>query len=138
MSREHKYRGKRIDNGEWVYGSLLDRDIIVSGPVDVDGEYIGLGEWSSVDPETVGQYLEYFSLKCFEGDIIGIPCDCDSEYGCCHGSDKHEVVWDKEVAAFGLRQVHSDRIYDFDEFGEENLHLIGNRHDNPELLEVSP
>lgn len=54
--REIKYRGKRIDNGEWIYGSLLDGDIIVSGPVDVDEDYIGLGEWCSVDPETVGQY----------------------------------------------------------------------------------
>lgn len=124
--REIKFRGKRIDNGEWIYGSLLNGDIIVSGPVDVDGEYIGLGEWSSVDPETVGQYGEYFSLKFFTGDTIEIPCDCDSEYGCGHGSDKFVVIWNEEAAGFALKKSDSGRIFFIEDFGEENMHITGN------------
>lgn len=50
MNREIKFRGKRLDNGEWVYGDLLHL---------VDGVYISNdngNNMAQVDPDTVGQY----------------------------------------------------------------------------------
>ena len=50
MNREIKFRGKRLDNGEWVYGDLLHL---------VDSVYISNDNgcnMAQVNPDTVGQY----------------------------------------------------------------------------------
>ena len=56
MKREILFRGKRTDNGEWVYGSLIDSDSIVGKIVDFDEEYFIPKFWYKVVPETVGQF----------------------------------------------------------------------------------
>lgn len=65
--REIKFRGKRIDNGEWVYGSYHC--------TNTDGylRYFILPEkdWKynfeyEVDPETIGQYTGLKDKKCLE------------------------------------------------------------------------
>jgi len=64
MSREIKFRGKRIDNGEWVYGYLADNNHIYS---------VELGVRVEINPETVGQYTgqkDRNSKEVFDGDII--------------------------------------------------------------------
>lgn len=51
--REYKFRGKRIDNGQWVYGYLFkiwDKCYILWGTTN-DGPNM-----TEVDPETIGQY----------------------------------------------------------------------------------
>jgi len=71
--RESKYRGKRVDTGEWAYGSLLELNLgrvyICDGAV-----YIGSLTPSKyeVDPETVGEFcgLRYDGLDIYEGDIL--------------------------------------------------------------------
>lgn len=47
--RDIKFKGKRLDNGEWMYGDLTHL---------VDGVYIsnGCGCDTQVDPDTVEQY----------------------------------------------------------------------------------
>lgn len=123
MRRDIRFRGKRIDNGEWIYGSLLDGDIIVAGPVDADEDYIGLGEWSSVDPETVGQYTglkDRNGKEIYEGDLLDIsdrvfPQEVDMDDG-CYGTD--------EFALYELVRCKN-----------RTIEVIGNRWDNPDLLE---
>lgn len=57
--RPIKFRGKRIDNDEWVYGSLVidttDEQVthIIDYAISDDNVYI----WNPVKPETVGQYI---------------------------------------------------------------------------------
>lgn len=61
--REIKFRGKRLDNGEWVYGYYVaehdEKHYIMH-----DASY----SYWQVDPETVGQYSGYNDF--FEGDIV--------------------------------------------------------------------
>jgi hypothetical protein len=49
--REIKFRGKRIDNYEWVYGYLIGNDVIVGEIVDWDSDYFNTEFWYKVDPE---------------------------------------------------------------------------------------
>ncbi len=76
--REVLFRGKRIDNGEWVYGDLYHgkEDNIFIEYWTVDKEYRPY----EVDPKTVGQYTgldDCKDNKIFEGDIVKYQLDND-------------------------------------------------------------
>jgi hypothetical protein len=68
MNREIKFRGKRLDNGKWVFGDLLTKHPHHKGLTIVESG----GLHHEVDPETVGQYTgitDKGKNKMFEGDL---------------------------------------------------------------------
>lgn len=136
MSREIKFRGRRVDNGEWIFGSLLDGDIIVAGPVDADGDYIGLGEWSSVDMETVGQITGLKDRNCkeiFEGDILKIPDLYETPENTTTKYHYEAVVFDEGCFRSGNSRIPLTDEWDY---LRDESEVIGNVWDNPELLEA--
>lgn len=124
MKREIIFRGKRKDNGEWVYGDLLHS---ASGEVKINAHKKGQ-PWLGycVDGETVGQYTgltDKYGKKIFEGDIMRKYDNRDNEMiGVVQYSD----------GAFGVKFVNgfSGQFLCFC----KNSVVIGNIHDNSELL----
>ena len=133
MSREILFRGKDCKNGNWCYGFLTytphghhPQIIVVTSSKSI---YI------DVIPETVGQYTglkDKNGMKIFEGDIV--------KYIDKYGQEvlSYTVEWSKDSCMFFLKCIGFDDRYnsDFDVFyGEpEPFEVIGNIHDNPELV----
>ena len=129
MTREILFRGKRTDNGEWVegfYSCVLDTHYIITGRFDSLTNGIINSEAYKVDPSTVGQFTgltDRNGVKIFEGDIV--------RYG-----QRGKVEYNSGSAQFTLNFTNS--TYEgFDKIPFCDCEVLGNIHDNPELLEVS-
>lgn len=127
--REILFRGKRVDNGEWFFGNLDLRKIGLSTCTHIIHQ---LSMWKTtkfeVIPETVGQYTgltDKKGKKIFEGDII--ICDT-SMYRHVTGI----VKYSENASCYYIEVLNSSNDY---LFNRENILIIGNIHDNPELLE---
>lgn len=124
--REHLFRGKRIDNGKWAFGDLL---------VDGYGYKIAIRDRSTlevllVSPETVGEYTGLTDKnvkKIFEGDIVS-----SNKRKTWIGRGK---VWFGN-GAFWCGEREWAKLLRMVCLEDEQAVVIGNVHDNPELLEV--
>ena len=132
MNRTIKFRGKRLDNGEWVYGDLeynRAKNIARIHTYDEDGEYL---IQHSVDPATVGQFtglLDKNGKEIYEGDILMLG---SSDAGIC------EVKWNESQLAFCIR-FYYERNLGIRPLGAwardgKDIAILGNIHDTPELL----
>ena len=127
--REILFRGKRVDTGEWVEGSLIGNDVIVGKIVEFEEDYFCTEFWCEVDPETVGQYTgmtDKNGTKIFEGDIVR---HIDTMRHVVEVVNS-EVYFDTEMLEFGFR--YSNELFHC-QFNNE-FEVIGNIHDNKELL----
>ena len=153
--REILFRGKREDDGKWVYGyygefhnrPLVDGPNIcqIFEPCEIESKLFNSmigGIWHHIDRETVGQFTgltDKNGTKIFEGDIVKLT----------EKNDKYEWV---AVVEFGnpnsyyswgwqLKPITKNVEYnldilcwvDIDDFGVY-CEVIGNIYDNPELL----
>lgn len=123
--REHKYRGKRLDNGEWVYGGLI---------ADGKGNYAiaklvilnncNTASVHMVDPATVGEYTglkDKNGKEIYEGDIL------------------QDEVGFQGIISYSMATFYGDFGKGFEpQYFSEGLHeaciVVGTIHDNPELL----
>ena len=119
--REILFRGKRTDNGEWVQGCFVSYS-------DYDDDKVNLifssnGNPNTVIPETVGQYtgLTENGKKIFEGDI----CKHRSNYS---GDFVISIVTYTDGQFLSMADNNSGFNL------SDKLEVIGNVHDNPELL----
>ena len=128
MKRQILFRGKRTDNGEWVYGNLIDSDSIVGKIVDFDGEYFIPEFWYKVDPATVGQFTgitDKNGTKIFDGDIVRFYDDSEDEL--VNGV----VVFNADFCSFCVSMKgHEDVML----MAHWQYEVIGNIYDNKELL----
>lgn len=119
--RQIKFRGKRLDNDEWVYGDLIHID---DSDIGIVTDY---DHWQGcrVDPETVGQFsglLDRNGKEIYEGDILCckddpdfLPETIEFDEGCFMAKDGYTSV---PISTIDTRY----RV------------IIGNIHDTPDLL----
>lgn len=120
--REILFRGKRKDNGEWVYGYLV-KMFGVLNIIGKDNENIVY----EIIPETVGQFTGLTNKngkKIFEGDIVQ-----------GYWNTKFLIFFD--LCCLQFRAKLSDGTEkDIDYYGDsKKIEVIGNIYDNPALLE---
>ena len=139
--REIKFRGKRKDNGEWVYGYYVQRShkdcciyhYIYTGHYFEDEHQEGTElEVYEVIPETVGEFtsLNKNGKDVYEGDDVDVSMSFEG------GTLPHRgiIVYDNVFGAFGTKNdagvtlLHNHCLH--------TLKVIGDIHTTPELLEA--
>ena len=139
MMREILFRGKRIDNGEWVQGDLLQNvDCLKIREQEKDIKHIARS--FAVLPETVGQYTgltDKNGTKIFEGDILKIY-GLKPMYVHFNGETLTWEMINVGVPIFEvnhlLNTIDLAWVHQEAAIGEIRTEVIGNIHDNPELL----
>lgn len=142
IMRENKYRGKRLDNGEWVIGSYIEaenRDLSIAHQIVPyeSGEAV-----REVDPATVGQFTglkDNNGRDIWEGDIFkedgsGIVRSVFRVPG--------GLAFEDNPVSFGYD--HRAPVYPYSSIAEMQsaswlskcCEVIGNIHDNPGLLKT--
>ena len=143
------YRGKRIDNGEWAEGNLIQNSDAEDGweaiiiPAKNSNMFtkhikhgygdLGYENWYRVDPATICQCTglkDKNGKLIFENDIMEAHIDEDFP----EDVSRFKVEWNGK----GWVENHPDgvdREY-LDDFDTEHFKVVGNIFDNPELLEV--
>ena len=129
MERKIKFRGKRSDTGEFVYGDLIHRndgDVAIYTNLDTWGEnpddVDAYGDSFRVAKSTVGQFTglhDKNGREIYEGDIVKSTFTT------------YIVTWDKKCAYFSLKEDDTPHLLaDY----VDDIVVIGNIHDNHELL----
>lgn len=160
--REILFRGKRVDNGEWVEGGII--------PLDIESGYVFIAEpyllastlpvyeivknhTRLVIPETIGQHTgltDKNGKKIFEGDIVKTQPFYDRPYSNKRKSKQFIGVVEYKIRTFKGNSFYSKQDYqaewglkfyeDFEKYTHYSwgelwiCEVIGNIHDNPELL----
>lgn len=136
MNREILFKAKRLDNGEWVEGSLISTEdnsgFILRSKTKA---FIPKGtntfcstECYEIDQTTLCQYTgltDKNGKKIWENDIVR------NEEG-----DIGVVQWFEEHAAFMIWNKTKNCVCYLAENDFLKIEIVGNEFDNPELLEV--
>ena len=139
--RTIKFRGKRIDGQGWVYGFyLLDEQHKTPRHCIWTREFNGIGignDITEVLPESVGQWtglVDRHGKEIFEGDVIRFTRNTGPIYKPTISSDVCVVRWVEEKSSFRL--CYRTQRQKFHTAYSDKYEIIGNIHDNPELMEV--
>lgn len=142
--REILFRGKRIDNGEWVegvyykqteyYGTYCEKYFIITSTESLEHDQVL--EYYEVIPETVGQYTgltDKNGKRIFEGDVVAqnwydFDEPADDSFG--------EVVFSVGDCSFSVLDYNKNAIMSMGQGLSYHweIEIVGNIHDNPELL----
>lgn len=144
MENRYLFRAKRIDNGKWTEGKLFD-DGFENGRIFIGGlvieEYHGTAcdKWNitgidfcEADPSTICQCTglkDKNGKLIWENDIVVTVYDGNQ-------NPNYVVIWDKDDLGFLATNGKDHYETNFEYLGCcEEIEVIGNIFDNPELLE---
>ena len=128
--REIEFRGQEIDNSEWVYGLLT---FIGEKYSTIHVVYPKHEMDYRVKTETVSQYIgrrDRNDKKIYEYNVIELFYSV---------SDRHQGIIEWDMRGFWrINWNKKASVYNFrlDIFSGDNFKIIGNKFENPELLEM--
>ena len=134
--RDYLFRGKRIDNGEWVEGcGIIATENWVSIFTVIDDIDENSSEVNEIEviPDTVGQYTglkDKNGTKIFEGDIVK-SCEYDDVYFVKYFDNDNYSAFDC-VPDVPLCECNGLSYL----VNEEGCKVIGNIYDDKEILDV--
>lgn len=134
--RDIKFRGKRVDKNEWVFGDFIHGVGSKSGRVYILPLVVNLAYLPGCHPldgyevitETVGQQsgINEIYKDDFVEDTGGSIYLIDFRYGAWAAIHEPKTGSEREG------EPKWDYLYDLNKF--ETLRILGNIHDNPELI----
>jgi len=139
--REIKFRGKQLDNGEWVYGAFVpdvletpDNDLITWGFIRRYNRDIGKTETIEVSRESVGQYTglcDKNGKEIYEGDIVELT----NTYKGMNTKSIVEIDFIDFTFAGKWKEEYSPSGYMYNPLGSYNfpivtIEVIGNIYEN--------
>ena len=130
-----KFRGRSVEafsEEEWKYGYLIEDEgysFIINQVIEANEQYITIGSWCPVNPDTLGQSTglkDKNGKEVFVGDIIKCTRGC-----------LHEVYIEKEYGGTYFGGMPAVYLKDLREgyAWTEHEEIIGNIYENRELLE---
>lgn len=136
--REIIFRGKRKDNGEWVEGNF------VKGCVEDFAYIVEFGNkelcrnYVEVIPESVSEFTgltDKNGTKVFEGDIVKTKVTENKYTHTRKYEGIYTVKYHDKNCYFYLAKQGNNLLFDGNwDYFLSNIEVIGNIHDNPELL----
>nr|DAF47023.1 MAG TPA: YopX protein [Myoviridae sp. ctnzH2] len=139
MESRYLYRGKRIDNGEWVEGYLSYPFCTEKGNESYyfyAKDSLGFFCRCVVDASTICQCTgrtDRDKALIFEHDVVAYLDTYSTENGYAEADCVGEVVWDEETLSFQVTNRLSAESW---EVIDGECKVLGNTIDNSELLEV--
>ena len=144
---EIKFRGKSLKTGRWVYGYYVHLEDFMRGR-ETHRIYSGLADsmpggegydfsadYEDVDSDTIGQYTGWKDengQEIYEGDILDLYIPKNNIGKPEHR--KRKVIW--KYSGFQITNMRDDCVMDRVTSTIELIYtVIGNIHDNPELIE---
>lgn len=142
MNREIIFRGKSIGTGKWLYGYLFNYGLTAPSNVPcisvcVPKSWKEAYNLYTVHPDTIGQYTglkDKAGKKIFEGDILEYIGKREDNMNKVY---RRKVVFHEGMFALLSKelQAYSALNYHCMKDGRSAWRVIGNIHDNPELIE---
>lgn len=139
--REIIFRGKSKESGEWIYGVPCyfdDSRHIVKYLYNAEGGYVVGAESEEVIPDTIGQYTglkDANGTKIFEGDIVESRASENKEDWKYWQVIFYDGSYCFEREVKKRKYKYEQNLLCEDEVSLYGLVVVGNIHDNPELLE---
>ena len=132
--REVLFRGKWTLLNEWLEGDLIQYSDAYQEIRDKK-----LGRQYPIDPSTGGQFsglTDKNGKKIFEGDVVKYKNTDGIKFNGVALTVIGKVVYNEKNASFAISGKDEIGAKHYDYFPIKNIEIVGNIHDNPELLEA--
>lgn len=125
-----KFKAKRLDNGEWVKGSLIRSTAGINERAYIVDAFSSMSDYSiiSVDPSTICQFTglkDHEGKEVWEGDIIKGS----------YTSEENTIEWNDHLCCFNtVDKIQGSRYYLEKAINELGWHVIGNKFNKKEIM----